>query len=354
MITYRLCVYFRQETRNYLVGQTRNAYDTRRSVGGSSGGEGAIVTSAASCIGIGTDIGGSIRIPAYMNGVFGHKPTPEFVSTKGCDSRKGTEKGTILCAGPIVRHAKDMRAMLSVLLGPEKMLELKMNEPVDVKKLRYYYCLDNDDIRCSRLDSEVIEGIKKVTAHFANVTGKPVEFIKLKHADKSSRIWRYWLYQEPSEMATLIGDGNKVHAKMEVFKKLIGQSDLTLGTIYLLIDTLLPAEDAEKMKRYTKDQWDQFDEILRDDGVLFYPSAPKVPPFHYVPYVQMFNFHYWSVFNSLRVPSTQCPIGLNKEGVPLGVQVVANKKNDRLCLAVAEELERGLGGWVPPFKINKN
>lgn len=324
-------------------------------MGGSSGGEGAAVTSAASCFGIGTDIGGSIRIPSYMTGIFGHKPTPEFVSTKGCDLRNGDEKiahdtATMLCAGPMVRHAKDLRAIFNVLIGPEKMIALKMDEPVDMKKLRFFYCLDSDDIVVSRLDSEVLGLIKKVTAHFHNLTGRPVEFIKLKHANKTSRIWRHWIYEEPSELAELVGDGKTISIKTEIFKKFIGQSDFTLGAIYVLADSLLPLDDAEKMKKYTKEQYEQLSEILKDDGVLFYPSAPKPPPFHYVPYVQLFNFHYWSIFNSLRVPATQCPIGLSKDGVPLGIQVVADKKNDRLCLAVAEEIERAFGGWVAPFE----
>lgn len=54
-----------QETRNNLIGQTNNPYDTRRTVGGSSGGEAALLTSCGTCFGLGTDIGGSIRMPAF-------------------------------------------------------------------------------------------------------------------------------------------------------------------------------------------------------------------------------------------------------------------------------------------------
>ncbi|KAM7309386.1 fatty-acid amide hydrolase 2-A [Ixodes scapularis] len=60
---------------NMVYGTTRNPYDTNRSPGGSSGGEGSLLASAASVIGIGTDMAGSIRIPAYRCGIFGHKPT---------------------------------------------------------------------------------------------------------------------------------------------------------------------------------------------------------------------------------------------------------------------------------------
>lgn len=199
----------------------------------------------------------------------------------------------MLCAGPMVRHAKDLRAIFNVLVGPEKALTLKMNEPVDVTKLRFYYCLDNDDILCSRICPEMIKAIKDVAAHFTNLTGRQVEFIKLKHANKTSRIWRYWMYEEAADLPSILGDGKPFNAKLEIIKKFIGRSDLTLGSIYILIDSLLPKEEASKLKKYSKEQSDQIDEILKDDGILFYPSTTNPPPFHYVPYVQIFNFHYW-------------------------------------------------------------
>jgi fatty acid amide hydrolase 2 len=286
-----------------------------------------------------------------MNGVFGHKPTPELVSTRGCDLRNGTEAGTMLCAGPIVRHARDLRAIFKVLVGPEQVISLKLNDPVDVKKLKYYYCLDNNDIVCSRISPEIIKKIEDVAQHFTNISNKKVELVRIKHANKTSRIWRYWMYEEPTELPILMGNGKEVNVKWEIFKKFTGQSDLTLGAIYVLADSLLPPEDAEKIKLYTKEASEHIIELLGDDGILFYPSTTSPPPFHYVPFVQIFNFHYWSFLNALRLPSTQVPLGLNGDGVPLGIQVVSTKKNDRLCLAVAEELERKFGGWVEPFNV---
>lgn len=63
----------------------------------------------------------------------------------------------------------------------------------------------------------------------------------------------------------------------------------------------------------------------------------------------MYNFSYWSLFNVLHVPATQVPLGLNSEGIPIGIQVVATRNRDRDCIAVAQELERVFDGWVPPF-----
>lgn len=68
------------ESVNTIYGRTSNPYDTRHISGGSSGGEAALIASAGSVVGIGSDIGGSIRMPAFFNGVFGLKPTPGTVA----------------------------------------------------------------------------------------------------------------------------------------------------------------------------------------------------------------------------------------------------------------------------------
>lgn len=69
---------------------------------------------------------------------------------------------------------------------------------------------------------------------------------------------------------------------------------------------------------------------------------------HYEPSFYPFNFVYTAIFNVLDVPVTAIPVGLSRDGMPLGVQVVAAKGNDGLCLRVAQELEREFGGWVEP------
>lgn len=68
------------ESSNTIYGRVSNPYDTRRTAGGSSGGEGALISACGSVIGLASDIGGSIRMPSFFNGVFGFKPTPGNVA----------------------------------------------------------------------------------------------------------------------------------------------------------------------------------------------------------------------------------------------------------------------------------
>lgn len=138
---------------------------------------------------------------------------------------------------------------------------------------------------------------------------------------------------------------------MELAKKLVGQSEYTLASIYSLIDGILPAEKAEIMRKVTKELDEEVQELLGEDGVLFYPSCTYAAPFHYAAFIQVYNFHYWSLMNVLHLPATQAPLGLNSKGLPLGIQIVAAKNQDRLCLAVADEIDREFGGWVAPFDV---
>lgn len=95
----------------------------------------------------------------------------------------------------------------------------------------------------------------------------------------------------------------------------------------------------------------EFKKILGDDGIFIYPSHSKVAPYHNQPIVQPYNFLYTALFNALQVPVTQCPLGLDSRGLPLGIQVVASPFNDHLTLAVASELEKVFGGWVCPSVV---
>lgn len=149
----------------------------------------------------GTDIGGSIRMPAFYCGIFGHKPTTGLVNTRGCTMRTGIEKSTMVVAGPMTRYAIDLKPILEVLVGPKNAHDLKLNEKVDVKKLRYFYCLDNGDLKCSSICSDLKKSIQRVVTHFYDISGKDVEFVKLKGAEASSKLWRFWMTQEPGNFS---------------------------------------------------------------------------------------------------------------------------------------------------------
>lgn len=229
--------------------------------------------------------------------------------------------------------------------------DLKLDEKVDVKKLRYFYITHNGEFRTASPSNDLQSAMKKAITHLQSITGETVRPAKLTGTDYSIKMWRYWATQEPTTFSELLGDGVKVNALGELGKYLTGKSDFTLAALYPLIDEqLLPKEKASKIRKLTQQCEDELNELLGDDGILLYHNTMYPAPFHYQALFKLYNFSYWALFNVLHVPATQVPLGLNDDGLPLGIQVVATKNRDRHCIAVAEELERAFGGWVPPFE----
>lgn len=129
------------ETNNYVTGRTLNPHDSRRSAGGSSGGEGALIGSGASLFGIGSDMAGSIRIPAMFNGIFGHKPTDGLISVNGHFPSSKDNFRNCLVLGPMCRYAKDLPTLVHLMAG-ENASKLRLDEPlrtVDIKVGFYLY-----------------------------------------------------------------------------------------------------------------------------------------------------------------------------------------------------------------------
>lgn len=110
--TSELCMWY--ESSGPAFGITRNPYHTGRMVGGSSGGEATIVSSGAVPVGIGSDIGGSIRMPAAFCGIFGHKPSGALVPSSG---QFPTTPYSFLTTGPMTRHARDLWPLLKIMMG---------------------------------------------------------------------------------------------------------------------------------------------------------------------------------------------------------------------------------------------
>jgi len=342
------------ETHNTLYGITNNPYDTTRCVGGSSGGEGALVAACASPFGVGTDIGGSTRIPAYMCGVFGHKPTAGLTCTKGLTYRDGSEKETtILTAGPIVRKAEDLVIGIKTILGPcHKVLDL--DAPVDVTKLRVYYVNGVDDIKCSPVNSEISNTIKRVVAYLSEKTGSHAEELNLEGFSYVSALAKFALSQECDNFGKdVTGRTSEAVWYKELLKYIFGKSDLTFAAIIMLINNnVMPTPKADWAHHVLGNLQAELMDKLSDDGILIFPSNPLPPHYHHLSYLRPFNFNYFSIFNVSKFPATQVPMGLNSEGVPLGVQIVAGPKMDRLCVAVARALEENFGGYVTPFSSN--
>ncbi|XP_042335563.1 fatty-acid amide hydrolase 2 isoform X1 [Sceloporus undulatus] len=351
-----LCMWY--ESSNRVYGRTNNPYDLGCIVGGSSGGEGCILAAAGSVIGIGSDIGGSIRMPAFFNGIFGHKPTTGVVPNEGQFPNAMGIRTNFLCTGPMCRYSEDLEPMLRVMAGPN-IGKLKLDEEVSLENIKFYSMEhDGGSVFVSRVDREILQAHRKVVKHLETDLGVQVQNVAIRDMKYSFQIWSVMMSssdsngQETQAFTELLGDhGKPVWPSWELVKWMMGMSSHTLPAIALgLTEKVVKYSPRENAKLAAKAQslQTQMVNLLGDDGVLLYPSHPVVAPRHHTPLAMPFNFAYTAIFNILGLPVTQCPLGLSKDHLPLGIQVVAGPHNDHLTLAVARYLEKAFGGWVPP------
>ncbi|XP_014428851.3 fatty-acid amide hydrolase 2 isoform X2 [Pelodiscus sinensis] len=353
-----LCMWY--ESSNNVYGRTNNPYDLQRIVGGSSGGEGCALGAACSLIGVGSDIGGSIRMPAFFNGVFGHKPTTGVVPNDGQFPNAVGVRTEFLCTGPMCRYAEDLEPMLRIMAGPG-VRKLKLDEEVSLEKVKFYSMEhDGGSVFVSPVDKEILRAQRKVVEHLETQLGVQVQHVTIHKMKYAFQIWSAMMSSQDSDgqdaqlFTDLLGDhGKPVWPLWELMKWFLGMSFHTIPAIALALTEklmkLTPGGNA-KLVSMGRSLRTEMMNLLGSDGLLLYPSHPVVAPKHYSPLGMPFNFAYTAVFNVLGLPVTQCPLGLNSEGLPLGVQVVAGPHNDHLTLAMARYLEKAFGGWVCPGK----
>lgn len=336
------------ESRNKVYGQTNNPYNTTRTAGGSGGGDGALLGACGTPIAIGTDLAGSIRIPAFSNGVFGHKPSGGATSIKGVNMIEEDYEDTMIEAGPMCKKAEDLLPLLKVISG-KKSINLKLDTPVDVKKLNIFYQLSSGDFVTSNVSKSIVTCLMKAVNHLKEVTGSATE-IQMPGSEKSLQIFRHWKTRDLKDFCyDLTNRQGRANVGAELWNILIGKGRVTLGTIFLLIDMyVMPPEDEEHVKKLTTIIQNFLTEKLSENGVLLYPTLPTNVIHHNVSFFRPFNFLYLGLFNVLKLPACHVPLGLDKSGLPIGIQVIAGLNNDHLCIAVARELEKAFGGYVPP------
>lgn len=340
--TSELCMWM--ESNNRVYGRSNNPYNPRHIVGGSSGGEGAIIGSGASVFGLGADVGGSIRMPAFFNGVFGHKPSPGIVPNAGQVPLPSGKIDDYCVTGPLARRAEDLYPLLCLLAEPG----MAPQDPaqVDLSRLRLLSIPGNGRHRVHpelRLAQE--QAFAELKPAFAQA--RKLKLAALKY---SFEIWSARMQAAGGEsFAAQLANGGDLSLLAELGKWSLRRSDHTLPALALAAVEKVPLGHGRNLARAQGLQA-AMDDLLGDDGVLLYPSYSMPAPKHYTPMLKTFHWTYCGVLNVLEMPSTQVPLGLSSKGLPLGIQVAARRGNDHLCLAVAQVLQARFGGWVPPWQ----
>ncbi len=289
---------------NPLHGGTRNPYDIARSPGASSSGEAAIIAAGGSPLGLGSDSGGSIRIPAHFCGVAALKPTNGLLPSTGGYGLVGGLTDPRSQVGPIARFVSDLIVVLPVLAGPDgfdsgvvPVTVAKRTPKLKGMKVAWYA-----DDGMAKPVAAVIATVRAASRALAEAGCAVTEERPPGLQEAHQVTLGYW------------GDRRMSH---------------------------------ERMYR----RWDNFRTALlqfmaRFDLVLG-PVAPDVAPLYRAKVVPAHQFSYTTPYSLSGNPCVVVRAGTSPEGLPIGVQVVARSWNDGVALRAAAAIERALGGWRP-------
>lgn len=348
------------DANNLLYGRTNNPHDLSRIAGGSSGGECALLATGCSLFGLGSDMGGSIRIPAAYCGVFGHKPSPGIVSFQGMWPEAPEALDPYVAFGPLTRYAGDLKLCLRAMAKSQGHLDkLRLDEPVNLQDVKLFWMeSEGGNPLFSPIQSDILNRLREVVDFLRrgfDMQAEQVSFPKMLYA---MEMWNACISNEDPRTALDLmkqsSGRDSVNATQELLKGLLGQSQFSFNLSFLaVVQKVIGVERESKafhrLILMAKELKEEICSKLGKNGILLCPTMPEVAPKHSTTCLKGVDVSFCGAFNVLGLPSTQVPVGFNSEGLPIGIQVLSIPNNDRLCLETAAQLEKAFGGWCHPM-----
>lgn len=362
---------FWYECENPVYGWTRNPYDLKRTSGGSSGGEASIIGSGASVMGIGSDVGGSIRLPANFCGIFGHKPSNRIVPLTGhfplieedC-SKLNDPRYPLTVVGPMARSAKDLRPLLEIMLGTDSMdpctrKDFKLKAPVTDWSGSTVWVLPSPSMMgVSRCSDEISQAVEMTGQYFESI-GAQVKRMKADIFKDAFLLWSTALSEVQSDLTfeENLFNKQKLSVLNELFRNMTSKTQYTIPALGTVILERLQKSYARQLEPSHQVSLRRLYEIRRkmatllgDRNLLVMPTFPRTAPLRRGTYLRPFDFAYSGLMNALLLPASAAPVRLSSQGLPIGVQLIAAPDQDHICLSAAEVVESAFGGWKPPRK----
>ena len=338
------------ETHNRIYGRTNNPWDVRRTSGGSSGGEGALVAAGGSVFGIGSDIGGSVRIPAAFCGTVGHKPSMGLCPNTGHFPPALPEE-RYLVIGPLCRRVEDVMPLLRIMAGPDQedtnVRPFVLGDPatVDLAQVSVFTVAHPAGRRLHPVMSAAVES----SAAALSARGARRDTLHAPDLHQGFWIWAAAMTAaNPTGYAHLLSGGGGLSALWELLKLPLGRSRYCLPSLITVLAEMvvrrLPAQEQRWLQRAAR-LADELDAQLGEHGVILHPPYTRPAPRHHMPLLTPFDSGYTGLWSILGYPVTVVPLGFDDQGLPVAVQIVARRGNDHLTVAVAAALEKQFGGW---------
>ena len=346
---------------NEVFGTTSNPWDVERTPGGSSGGSAAALAARFTPLEIGSDIGGSIRLPAHMSGVYGHKPSYGIVPAHGqIPGPPGTlTQADIAVAGPMARTVADLELALGLMSGPDRWnspawrLELPSPRGRELSGMRVASWFADD---ACPLDPEVGTVLHGFVDRLEDA-GCRVQREVTPGFDLTKAAERF------QALVTAAMAGGYSAAQMDEFALAEGNDPVAVTkrqTGMRHRQWLSHNEGRLQLRRRFETFFETYDVLLlpvmpcvafRHDHSQ--PIAGRTVPTETGPR-PYFELNRWMApAGACYLPATVMPVGLAKSGLPVGVQIVGPYLHDRTTLAFAAAAEAVLGPCpTPPAYAN--
>jgi len=330
------------ETDNLIYGCTNNPYDLSCTPGGSSGGEAAIIAAGGSPLGLGNDMGGSIRLPAHFCGVAGIKPTFGRVPRTGTFPWPGNWLEMLWQNGPIARFVEDLILALPIIAGVDWRdhtvvpMPLGDAQKVDFKSLRVAFHTDNGILSPT---PETVQTVKKAVKVLSDA-GLVVEEDRPEGIEQSFEIFAFLGAADG-------GDGVEKLLHMVGTREVHPWLQALLG--FYRTQTMTTAEFSSLMVKWAMFRSSMLSFMKKYDVIICPACAYPAQPHGTTIKAEMIaGFSYTMTYNLTGWPSAVVRGGTSPEGLPIGVQVVAQPWREDVALAVAKHIENALGGWQRP------
>jgi len=351
-----LCADF--QTESPLFGPSKNAWDARRTAGGSTGGGAVAVAARLSPLELGSDIGGSVRNPAHYNGIFSLKPTEWRVPSRGhVPDLPGVTRVTRYMGvfGPLARSVDDLDLALRIIAGPDG-YEAEV-PPVPIGPTPK---LKASDLRIAVLESNPLVTVSQDTAKVVQATAKLMSKAgaKVKRAEPAgldwTKAWEDWsdLFQYLVNALKPLEQRQRLMARSAASdpsaRSAARGARLDMAEFFALLDR------RDGLIRQCQDFLDNYDAWLMPvmPDAAFIRQSQRDPllidgkPYPYFFAGTSYNF----LANLTGLPSIVLPCGFSKEGLPIGLQLTGKRWGEAKLLGVAKALEK----LLPPCPVPPN
>ena len=349
---------------NDIYGTTNNPYDLGRTPGGSSGGSSAALAAGYGPLSLGTDIGGSLRVPAFHCGVYAHKPTYGLVPSRGHIAPQAPPlpfSRDLAVIGPMARGAADLSLLLDVIADPDP-LEAGKAYRLDLPAARHsalkdFHILVIDTDPVMPTDTVVRGSIEKLAQNLGKAGVKVERHSTLlpDFADSSRLYMRMLLaFQGAFFSPEFYAGAQSMVQKLKADDKSLGAERLR-GVVQSHRDWVLDDAARTRLRAQWRKLFESFDAVI----CPIMPTAAY--PHDHSPDQEQRRIRIdgkdhvypdqlaWPGIATLPgLPSTAIPTGFAPDGLPIGVQIVGPWLEDRTPLKLAELIEREFGGFKPP------